>query len=67
MKKMKSWIEQLLPIIEDYKRGEDEPLDGDEVDELVKIIKVEINLQEGNVTEKEYENLMSALRNRKVT
>ena len=38
---MESWIEQLLPIIEEYRGGavsfandENEPLDGDEVDDL---------------------------------
>ena len=43
---MESWIEQLLPIIEEYRGGavsfdydENEPLDGDEVDDLCKIIK----------------------------
>lgn len=51
---MKSWIEQLLPIIEEYKDGDTEALDGDSVDVLCNIIKAKINLQEGNITEKEY-------------
>jgi hypothetical protein len=55
---MESWIEQLLPIIEEYKDGNDEPLDGDEVDNLVKIIKAKINLQEGNITEEEYNEIL---------
>ena len=57
---MESWIEQLLPIIEEYRGGavsfvndENEPLDGDEVDNLGKIIKAKINLHEGNITQKE--------------
>lgn len=62
---MKNWIEQLLPIIEEYRGGavsfandENEPLDGDEVDDLCKIIKAKINLQEGNITEQEYNELL---------
>ena len=55
---MKNWIEQLLPIIEEYKSGSDEPLDGDDVDDLLKIIKAKINLQEGNITEQEYNELL---------
>ena len=50
---MESWIEQLLPIIEEYRGGavsfasdENDPLDGDEVDDLCKIIKAKINLHE---------------------
>lgn len=31
-----------------------EPLDGDEVDNLVEHIKVQLNLLNGNITEKEY-------------
>ena len=31
---MKSWIEQLLPIIEEYKDGDTDPLDGDGVEEF---------------------------------
>ena len=53
---MESWIEQLLPIIEEYRGGavsfandENEHLDGDEVDDLCKIIKAKINLHEGNI------------------
>lgn len=52
---MKSWIEQLLPIIEEYKDGDTSPLDGDAVDALCNIIKAKINLQEGNITLEEYE------------
>lgn len=55
---MESWIEQLQPIIDEFKDGNDEPLDGDEVDKLAKIIKAKINLQEGNITEKEYEEIL---------
>ena len=50
---MNSWIEQLIPIIKEYSQG-DEPLDGDEVDDLCRIIKLKINLHQGNITENEY-------------
>ena len=62
---MESWIEQLLPIIEEYRGGavsfdydENEPLDGDEVDDLCKIIKAKINLHEGNITEQQYNEIL---------
>lgn len=57
---MESWIEQLLPIIEEYKGSadENEPLDGDEVDDLCKIIKAKINLHEGNITQEEYDEIL---------
>ena len=62
---MESWIEQLLPIIEEYRGGAvsfandgNEPLDGDEVDDLCKIIKAKINLHEGNITQKEYDEIL---------
>ena len=61
MEKFNNWIEALLPIIEEIKNGDDSPLDGDEVDTLVEIIRAKINFQEGNITEKEYEKLMLSL------
>jgi hypothetical protein len=55
---MENWIEQLQPIIDEFKDGSDEPLDGDEVDSLVKILKAKINLNEGNITEEEYNEIL---------
>ena len=62
---MESWIEQLLPIIEEYRGGavsfandENEPLNGDDVDNLCKIIKAKINLHEGNITEQQYNEIL---------
>jgi hypothetical protein len=51
-----SWLElSLYDIIQEYKNGsEDEPLDGDDVDNLTVILNSIINLQEGNITEQEY-------------
>ena len=56
--KMKSWLDQLLPIIEEYKSGSDEPLTIDEVDDLIKIIKAKINLHECNITDEEYNRIL---------
>jgi hypothetical protein len=55
---MKSWINKLLPIINEFKDGDDEPLDGDAVDVLVNIIRAKINLHEGNITEEEYNKIL---------
>jgi len=64
---MKSWIDQLIPIIDEYKNGSlDEPLDGDAVDRLCAIIKAKINLQEGNITNEEYETQLDIQPSRKV-
>jgi hypothetical protein len=57
---MKNWIKYLEPIITEYckNREDDETLDGDEVDNLVNIIRAEINLNQGNTTELEYNVIM---------
>jgi len=64
---MESWIEQLVPIIEEYRGGsvsfgenENFPLTSDEVYDLVHIIKAKINLHEGNITEDEYNELLDS-------
>ena len=52
----KDWLNMsILEIIEEYKEGDNTPLDGDEVYRLTQIIKAKINLQEGNILEEEYE------------
>jgi hypothetical protein len=48
------WKEPLNQIISDWKNGDDSPLDGDEVEELVAIIHKKIDYLEGNITEEEY-------------
>jgi len=46
---------EIEKIIMEYKDDpENEPLGGDEVDDLITIIKAKINLHEGNITEDEY-------------
>jgi len=56
MKEFKNdwWIKQIIPLINEYKCGSEDPLDGDEVDNLCNIIKAKINLHQGNITEKEF-------------
>ena len=54
---MDHWIEQLRLIIKEYKgKGNDDPLDGDEVEKLCDAIKACIDYNEGNITEEEYED-----------
>lgn len=57
-----NWTEQLQPIIDDYKGNEGisdpEALDGDSVDKLCKIIYAKINLNEGNISQKEADSII---------
>ena len=46
-----SWIEQLRPIIKDFKEGNNEPLRPEEVARLSFIIRFKIDLEEGNINE----------------
>jgi len=54
------WLDLTLrEIIVEYKEGsENEPLDGDAVDRVCEIIKAKINLHEGNITPKEYTEIL---------
>lgn len=56
---MKNLIDCKLIDLVMSKRGteNDTPLDGDEVEALVKNIEAIINLHEGNITEEEFEEL----------
>lgn len=55
---MKSWEDQIQPLIDEYKAGDTDPLDGDAVDDLALILKAKINKMEGNITEEDYDNLL---------
>ena len=58
-KRKTGWLElNLLEILNEYKDGTDEPLDGDSVERLTEIIKAKLNFFEGNITEKEYEKVL---------
>jgi len=49
-----AWRDELNTIIADYKERSAEPLDGDEVDNLIENLRAKINYLEGNITEEEY-------------
>ena len=55
--KRNAFEKQLIEIIKEYKAGSEEPLDGDEVDRLTEHLRNKINLNEGNITEEEYDKL----------
>ena len=52
---MDNWIEQLLPIIEEFKDGDDTSLDSEEVEKLSLIIRLKIDVHQGNISDKELE------------
>ena len=52
----KSWIEQLRPIIRDFKEGSNETLSPQEVERLSLIIRFKIDLEEGNLNNIEMED-----------
>jgi len=54
----KSWIEQLRPIIKDFKQGGNETLTPQEVERLSLIIRMKIDLEEGNITKKDLEDAL---------
>ena len=57
----KSWIEQLRPIVKDFKNenGTNEPLTPQEVERLSSIIRFKIDLEEGNLNNKEIEDIVN--------
>jgi len=55
---MKSYEEQLQPIIDEFKDGDETHLTPEEVEHLVFIIKAKINLMEGLITDKEFNDLL---------
>jgi hypothetical protein len=54
-----SWIEQLRPIIKDFKEGNNSPLKPEEVERLSLIIRFKIDLDEGNINEDGMEDTYS--------
>ena len=52
---MNSWIDQLIPIIEEYKDGDDTPLTQVEVERLALIIRFKIDVREGNISDSDIE------------
>ena len=55
----KSWIEQLRPIINDFKQGSNESLNPQEVERLSSIIRFKIDLEEGNLNNMEMEDTIN--------
>jgi len=55
---MKNWIEQLQPIITEYKDGDAAALTTREADKLLHIIKAKVYLQEGIITPERYEGML---------
>ena len=55
----KSWIEQLRPIINDFKQGSNESLNPQEVERLSSIIRFKIDLEEGNLNNMEIEDTVN--------
>ena len=51
----KNWMEHLRPIIKDYKDGSIRPLTSQEVERLTLIIRLKIDLEEGNISKKDLE------------
>ena len=51
----KNWIDQLKPIIKDFKNGSNSPLTPQEVERLSMLIRFKIDLEEGNISNKDLE------------
>ena len=52
-----SFFNELGIIIKEYKDGDEDPLNGDDVDRLTEIVRAKLNLIEGNITQEEYEKM----------
>ena len=55
---MNSWIDQLEPIIEEYKDGDDSPLTPTEVERLALVIRFKIDVYEGNISVEDMEKAL---------
>jgi len=55
---MNSWIDQLRPIIKEYKDGDKTPLTSNEVERLALIIRFKIDVQEGNISVEDMEKAL---------
>ena len=51
----KNWMEQLRQVIKDYKDGSHKSLTSQEVERLALIIRLKIDLEEGNISKKDLE------------
>jgi len=55
---MNNWIEQLEPIIKEYKDGDDTPLTTVEVERLALIIRFKIDVNQGNISVEDMEKAL---------
>ena len=53
-----NWIDQLQPIIDEYMDGDDTPLTSDEVSRLALIIRLKIDVNQGNISVEDMENAL---------
>ena len=51
----KSWIDYLRPLIKDFKNGSNDTLTPQEVERLSMLIRFKIDLEEGNISNKDLE------------
>ena len=51
----KSWVDHLRPIIKDFKNGSNDTLTPQEVERLSMLIRFKIDLEEGNISNKDLE------------
>ena len=51
----KSWIDCLRPIIKDFKNGSAKSLTPQEVEKLSMLIRLKIDIEEGNISDKDLE------------
>jgi len=54
-----NWIDQLQPIIDEYMDGDDTPLTSDEVSRLALIIRLKIDVNQGNVSIEDMEKALN--------
>lgn len=57
---MRNYPHKIIDSIRDW-CGHDEPLDGDEVDEIIEVLRAALNYNQGNLTRTEYEEIVDNL------
>ena len=58
--KIQKMIVHIVPVLKEIEDGE--PMDGDDVDTLCEMLKLHLNLYEGNMTEDGFKSQMKALK-----
>jgi len=58
----KIWIEDLAHrISRDISNSGDDPLDGDETERIGRLLTLELDLRQGNLTDEEYKEVLSEI------